>query len=366
MITLITGLPGSGKTLLVVARFVKPIMGTTVEEKLDDGTVKEWPRIIITNINGLVLDHERIEFVGELGLENWHLWCKPGAFFIIDEVQGFWKKRPNGSAVPPAIQALETHRHMGVDFVVMTQGTGLIDQNLMVLVDRHLHVRRMGSTQAAMVYEWDGCSRTLAYRNASNTKPFFYPRWAYKLYKSARVHTKQTKKLPAVMWMLLLAIVAMAFIGPKVYASLMPKAVEAKKEAPAAAAIASTPKSASVSYTTVYEGTSPPPSSAYPSLQELTVTPAASRDLSGRTTSQTLGGCVRYQDACTCYDQDAKPVPAYLYMCEAELDFGPVKAGPARPLPQLDVPELVDPIAVALQGHHDGQVLGWMRSRKPQ
>lgn len=238
MITIITGTPGAGKTLYAVTKLLRKLLGSVFEVKGDDGVLVQRPRRVFTNIKGLLLDHELIGPGGtwtqqkkagsptELewvfsgpgqGLRDWHLWAQPGDVIFYDEVQEVWKPRANGSAVPPDIGALETHRHMGVDFVLITQGIMLTERNLSMLCGRHLHVRRVGNMPFAIVYEWDNASRTLLYSKAMAKEKWWYDRGGYKLYKSAELHTKSPRRLPAVLFVLLFAIVAVGALSPWIY-----------------------------------------------------------------------------------------------------------------------------------------------------
>lgn len=214
MITLITGTPGAGKTLYTVANLLRELVGSEVDSTDEKGQPCKVPRVIYTNINGLLLEHDLIDGRSGGGLADWHKWAKPGAVICFDEVQKEWGVRPNGSKVPDCIQALETHRHMGVDFIVITQGPQLIDQNMRALVGRHLHVRRMGGVGGSIVYEWDHCSRQLLYSKALAKKPFRYPKDVFQLYKSAELHTKPKMSLPGALWVTVMALVVAAFLIP--------------------------------------------------------------------------------------------------------------------------------------------------------
>ena len=227
-VTLITGVPGSGKTLKAVWDHLRPMVGA-VEKSTDQwGRIFEVPRIVFTNVNGLLLDHELIEGGGtwtqvakewkfegnDQGLRCWHTWAKPGSVICFDEFQKFWPPRPNGAGVPPDIQALDTHRHMGVDFILVTQNCRNVDRHILGLVDRHLHVRRVANLPLATVYEWDHASVSLNYKNSMSKSPWRYPKKAYKLYKSAELHTKQSRKLPSVIWFILAAFAGAAYAFP--------------------------------------------------------------------------------------------------------------------------------------------------------
>lgn len=223
MITVITGTPGSGKTLYSIQKLLRPLVGQTIPVPDDEGNVVDMPRTIYTNINGLQLDHERIDDSEDYGLRGWHNWALPGSVIVFDEFQKAWPPRPNGSKVPPDVQALDTHRHMGVDFILITQNAANVDRHVHGLVGRHLHIRRLANSPMATVYEWDHLSKSLLYSKALKMSPFFFSRKVYSLYKSAKVHTKQPRSLPGVIWFLVVGIAALAYFGPTFYGRMSDK-----------------------------------------------------------------------------------------------------------------------------------------------
>jgi zona occludens toxin len=204
LITLITGVPGSGKSLFTVAELLLPMQTATFEH---DGAM--FPRALKTNVKNLLLDHEMI---AKDNLLNWPEWCKPGDLICFDEVQEVWKPRSMGSSIPDSISKLETHRHMGVDFVLITQHPMLLDQNIRRLVGRHIHVRRVANMPLAILYEWDHASNPAMVKSAITTRPWRYPKSAYRLYKSAEAHTKQPRRLPFALLVIFVAAVGLAVI----------------------------------------------------------------------------------------------------------------------------------------------------------
>lgn len=322
-ITLITGVPGSGKTLYAVSELLRPLVGA-VEKKTDErGNAVDIPRTVYTNINGLLLDHQLIEGGGKWdlapskdwhytgnpeSLRNWHQWAKPGHVVCFDEFQKFWPPRPNGSAVPPDIQALDTHRHMGVDFILVTQNCMNVDRHIMGLVDRHLHVRRVANMPMAVVYEWDHASKTLNYKNSMTKSPWRYPKGAYKLYKSAELHTKQRRKVPALVWFILAGFAGASFAFPtlknRLDERINGKAPE-EKGAPAAAPVPKVGEKIQyvkdgVAYTVETVQNPPTPIAASSAPLEPLV-PA--------TVLQTAG-CIVVKDRCSCFDTGGAKVPA--------------------------------------------------------
>lgn len=214
MITLITGTPGAGKTLYCISKLLQDLVGSVVKGTDENGQLKETPRRILTNIPRLLLEHELIDGDEENGLRGWHKWCKPGDVIVPDEVQRYWPPRPNGSKVPDDISALETHRHKGVDFIIITQHPMLLDRNVLALVGRHLHVRRVGGLGASIVYEWDHCSRSLMYSKALKKSPFKYSKKVFKLYMSSELHTKPKTSVPPLAYVVLIAIAACVYLIP--------------------------------------------------------------------------------------------------------------------------------------------------------
>lgn len=195
MIILITGTPGSGKTLFTVSELLA-------------GQFKDRP-LFINGIPDLLIPHEPISdedvgtwFDGKL---------KPGSVIVIDEVQRMWRPRAASQTPPPAVAKLETHRHQGIDFIIITQHPQLIDVNVRRLVGRHLHVRRTFALGAAVVYEWDHCENPGNVKQATS-KLWRYPKAAFKLYRSSELHTKAGGKMPLAVWVAIAAVLITPFL----------------------------------------------------------------------------------------------------------------------------------------------------------
>lgn len=327
MIYLITGVPGSGKTLYAVSTLVQSLAAQVL--KKDGQEIKR--RVVVDGIPDLLLPHEvmavrptdsAIEIASAKGqsikaegngLWNWPDWCQPGDVIVVDEVQRFWRPRGMGVKPPREIQMLETHRHLGVDFVIITQNPMLIDQNVRRLIGRHQHVRRLLGMQRAIIYDWDACSTTLSTRTATATSFFNYPKSAYALYKSSELHTKQKQKIPLWTSIPVLALVGAVFVGPKAFAvmsgAMTGKGVGTTAQAPAR-------------------------SSSAPNVAALPVTPPASSpafvpgSAPGIYTAQALpggvlpkvdyAGCIVANHRCGCFDQKGIKVEVDPGVCEAQ------------------------------------------------
>ena len=98
MITLITGLPGSGKTLFTIAD-VMPM------------AEKENRQVYYSGIAECTVP-------GWIELENGEDWynCPDGSIVIIDECQRVFRPRATGAHVPKYVSRFETHRHQGLEY----------------------------------------------------------------------------------------------------------------------------------------------------------------------------------------------------------------------------------------------------------
>lgn len=339
MFTLITGNPGAGKTLYAVWELLRPVPGTFVE----DSNGRPVPRRLLANITDLTLDHELLD--AEL-LANWHTWGKPGDVICGDEIQHVFRPRTLGSKVPEAIQAVETHRHMGVDLIFITQHPNLMDVNLRRLVNRHFHVRRI-TPGVSMVYEWDHCGTPGDYKGCLSSRLWRHKKAGYALYKSAQVHTKPTVRLPPVAAIGGVALLALAGIGPYAYSrvnaslgggdQVKAKPVVTVTEAPAALPVV--PASAPV----------------LPELPQAPVGPPT--PLPAAPSAPAIAGCGQVRDVCRCFTATGEPVEVEATVCQAKLP----RALPAGEVAlRVLVPGPASPDVVP----GDADLIGWAARRR--
>lgn len=227
MIYLITGAPGSGKTLYAVSTLVQSL---TAQKLTDSKGVTVPRRLVVDGVPDLVIPHERLctpekderdNYTCTEGdsVLNWPDWCQKGDVIVIDEVQRYWRPRGMGSKPPRMIAELETHRHKGIDFVIITQSPMLMDQNVRRLIYQHQHIRRILGGQRAVIYEWDSCAADVSrVKSAQSTKYWGYPKSAYSLYKSSELHTKPKVKIPLWLGVPVLAVLGGLFAIPQAVA----------------------------------------------------------------------------------------------------------------------------------------------------
>jgi zona occludens toxin len=255
-----------------------------------------------------------------------------------------------GAKAPREIQALETHRHLGIDFVIITQNPMLIDQNVRRLIGRHQHVRRLFGMQRAVIYDWDGCSVDPT-RTKSATMSFFnYPKSAYALYKSSELHTKQKQKIPAWMVIPVMAIIGGAFLAPTAFATLsgaMTGKGISQQPAP-------TPKVAAPSITPL----APLAPSSTPSfLQTGGYVPpapniASSLGSASASDATEYAGCIVVRDRCGCFTPAGKKVIVDQSVCVPS-------AGRSDAPKALVVVDPVPPTPAAVAA--DGDAFAYMR-----
>jgi len=176
MITLITGLPGNGKTLYALTW-------------LRDKAIKENRQVYYNGVADLRIP-------GWIELVNPEKWaeCPTGSIILIDEAQRIFRPRMHGKEVPGYVAALETHRHLGVDLVFVTQHPMLIESNVRRLTGQHFHVIRKFGTQWATIHEWNKCKETCDKNRDDSTRlEFKYPPDIFDLYKSAELHTHKRR-----------------------------------------------------------------------------------------------------------------------------------------------------------------------------
>lgn len=193
MINLITGLPGNGKTLFTI------------------GFLEQWAKRENRPVfySGITLTDEGRERLGwqEVDALEWFT-VPPGAIVVIDEAQRVFRPRTHGKDVPKHVEQLETHRHQGIDLVLITQHPMLIDNEVRRLAGNHRHIVRKFGAQAATVHEWTevrtDCEKPGRRADSSKT-PWAYDKGIYKLYKSAEVHTVKLR-LPKHVYFLAAAV----------------------------------------------------------------------------------------------------------------------------------------------------------------
>lgn len=313
MITMITGIPGMGKTSLLVTML------------LEYEKAAERP-LFVMGIPDLKIEHVVAPPVTEWteyraspedpSLELAYFTFPPNSILIIDEAQRVYRPRASSTKVPPYVAALETHRHTGLDIILLTQKPKLVDMNVRELVGRHIHIR--SGLLGRYLYEWphiaDGESRID--RSDAAKRKFSPPKAAFTKYKSAEAHTKQKFRVNQLFIYAGLALAALFYQGSQAFGILN------KYTNPEAEKIVETE-----------DGGMPPRSGAEalpPSLRDAPYMPATTSEriieamtptddhnpLSAPLYAAVLPpvvapevvGCIASKSRCTCFSQQSTPV----------------------------------------------------------
>lgn len=213
MINLVTGLPGSGKTLWTLKTVVDYV---EKENKALEAQGKPARQVYYHGIP-------------ELTLTGWTLMDSPEdwitlpshSIIVIDECQSTFRPRAASVKPPPYIADFETHRHKGLDFFLMTQHPMLIDGNIRRLAGKHYHVVRFYGFQKSTIHEFqqvrENCDKNL--KNSISTH-FVYPKEVFNWYKSADAHTVKKRvpmRLIMIVLMPILAVVLAYFAVQSLY-----------------------------------------------------------------------------------------------------------------------------------------------------
>ena len=194
MITLITGTPGAGKTL----RCLWLVEALRISSGRD---------VYYSGIADLNLPW--FEFSDAT---KWYE-LPDKAIIVIDECQRVFRPRAPSVKVPPHVEALETHRHRGIDMFLVTQHPSLVELNVRRLVELHEHLMRKFGSAWATVHGWkgvkDNCDKS---RSDSIRSEFKYPKHVYTWYKSAELHTAKFKLPGKVIVLLALPLVLAAAV----------------------------------------------------------------------------------------------------------------------------------------------------------
>ncbi len=251
MITIISGVPGSGKTALLVEMMMKeleqgrkiftigiPRLLLNVQEGGDPHTWQDgtWLQIDYynpakTHSKGIKSEWmprgcpdscEWLSTCPRVGALNPIYTPDAGALVIIDESHTHFPQRASGKTPPPYIEALTVHRHQGLDIWFVSQRPSFLDPFVRGLSSRHIHLslNPFSFTGSRNKYEWseyqetvNRTSKLLAAKSDYKPSPAVFP-----LYASATVHTKLDQRMPTIMRVFLVALcIVLVMVGAVVY-----------------------------------------------------------------------------------------------------------------------------------------------------
>lgn len=214
-ITLLTSVPGGGKTSYAVQNVILKahkegkIIYTCGIPKLSIPTIqlsydelKKWHEY---TVNGELQELVNIEH---------------NSIIVIDEVQKLWPA--SGQRSTDDVRDLSVHRHYGLTFFIITQSPKLLSRYVLALVDKHLHIRCTWAGRK--LYEWsEYCSNptTKTNRDLAVSSNYSLPKNAFKYYHSATAHIKPTRRLPAALFVLFIAVGVVGYYGVSLASKFM-------------------------------------------------------------------------------------------------------------------------------------------------
>lgn len=196
MLKLITGIPGSGKTLYAVSMLKKAVEHNST-------LPADEQRKIYCDITGLTIE----------GIEppplDWRL-TPPKSLLIYDEAQ-FQKPFQAGRGLSPYeyIQQLTIHRKTGHEIWYITQDPKRLHGNILDMVETHWHLDRPYGAKLATIYQFRGKETNPKSRSAierAERKTLFnYDKRLFELYQSSEVEDGIKLRLPLKMVLFVLA-----------------------------------------------------------------------------------------------------------------------------------------------------------------
>ncbi|MCL1551649.1 zonular occludens toxin domain-containing protein [Xanthomonas nasturtii] len=212
-ISLLTGLPGSGKSLRIIQ---------AIRYLMDKGA-----HVYVCNIDGIAVP----------GTTPWadpHKWqdLPAGSILFVDEAQHFFPARRGGDPVE-TIKAMSTIRHDGVRLVLATQQPNYLDTYLRGLVGYHEHLLRQSGKQKTFIFRNSQIIEEVRSPLPRIKKLYDYEVWkqpteCFKFYKSAEVHTMKYQ-MPALVKKALMILPVVALLAGGAWYAVYRDTMFAKK-----------------------------------------------------------------------------------------------------------------------------------------
>lgn len=318
MITVITAVPGSGKTLSAVEMIVQ--------------YVKEGRRVY-TNIPLLYSDpdpnnpdsrpHLLIDPSGKLVFplpenDDWQL-APVGSVVIYDEAHNFFPATAKaGTVTDDRLLALRQHRHTAYDLIYITQDATFVHHDIRKLCGRHIALYRGHGSSVVAKYIWSHYESDPNDRKAQERAQMVVwalPSKLFPLYKSTIENTHKFKLTKKFVFVTALVFFAVFFSGYRLYSWFSSSSSSLDSD--------SLP-SVSQTVSSVSRETSSSPVSS-PNVKKdskelatiVDVVPSFSREyiLSTAPPAYPLEGCISYKDSCQCFDKNGYTLEMSVSMC---------------------------------------------------
>jgi len=196
MLYLVTGTPGSGKTLNTI-KFIR-------ENKQFQG--RDIYYFGIRNLNPEFGWQELDEDAAKL----WHD-LPSNSVIIFDEAYNIFPTKHGAQGTPDHVKKLAVHRHKGFDiFLICQKVAGQLDPFTRGLINRHQHYARIMGSLNINRFSWDVCQQnpdSASTRKEANVDQFRMDKAYFGAYHSADEHT-HTLSVPwkKILFLIILAV----------------------------------------------------------------------------------------------------------------------------------------------------------------
>ena len=302
---LITGTPGSGKTLLVMS-IMLDFKGSVFYFGIP-GVSSDLPWVEIKDILSFRLVPKPNDSTSH-DVYFGDILIPPGSRLIIDECQRhFPASRPVKSVIPPIVKWLQTARHDGIECVFITQNPGLVDVALRQLISTHHHLIRLFGQKKVTCYSLNGgiisVNSTSSLKLCDKKSVSYNPK-VFKLYKSAELHTVKFSiphviKVAALVTFVVLGGIFYKYIYPTISGS------SGQTQASTGQAQASTGQDRSIDWVRGF----------VPVVRGLPYTAPAYSAIARPVSFPKISGCVSSRTRCACYTQQATRIDMDDTMC---------------------------------------------------
>ena len=285
-------------------------------------------------------------------VEDWPNWATDGSLIIVDEIQRIWRPTNSASALPDGISRLETHRHRGLDFWIISQGPHLFHSNIRLLIGRHIHL--VANWRGRSEYEWPECRQDVTRRTDAIVRPYQLPKQIFGLYKSSSLHTTIKKRPPLALYIFGIVLAMTAFFAFRAMTKIQTKMDDTTssfdvKQLPTDTAPAVAGGNASL----LQMPNNPDTPAAFPDFKpEIVGVPESApayRHLIEVKAAPILSACVldKKKNKCKCYTTQATPYPTSDSYCREQVlgnRFNPYATPSAAPVTNEFLPTQPAPL----------------------
>ncbi len=215
MITIITAVPGSGKTLFSVELIDKEIKKIVSERKKDNPDDALLNRRIYHNIDGLIADKFADSSLIDVAPDDWRD-TPDGSLIIYDEAWQLFPATSKRDITDDRLSDLSVHRHSGHDIIFIVQHPSQLHTLVRNLCNRHIHLYRMFGGKASTVYTWQHLVTSPNSRSEQQRADKYlwkFPKEYFSYYKSATVHTHKFRLPRKLVYFIVSALVIFSFVA---------------------------------------------------------------------------------------------------------------------------------------------------------